>query len=243
MNKPLITSGIIILILFLLLLAVMFPFLSEVKGHHPAASEKINDYLTAINSGASNLYIISNADTKICIDAGSDLKRVSREFSKMKIDPDSIKAVFLTHSDQDHVTALGLFHNAKIYLSKAEEEMVQNRQRHLFGFIENKLPNTYSTLNDGSELNIDNIKIKAIATPGHTSGSTSYLVNDRMLFTGDTLSLIKNKALLFTPHVFNMDEKKQQYSIRKLKSLKNIEFLCTGHHGITKDFQTAINEW
>jgi len=44
-------------------------------------------------------------------------------------------------------------------------------------------------VSDNEELKIENIKLKALFTPGHTSESFSFLMNDRV-FTGDTL-LIK----------------------------------------------------
>ena len=39
---------------------------------------------------------------------------------------------------------------------------------------------------DGEIINIDNLKIKSLYTPGHTSDSYSFLL-DNYLFTGDTL--------------------------------------------------------
>ena len=42
------------------------------------------------------------------------------------------------------------------------------------------------SLGDGEELSFGSFSIKALATPGHTDGCTSYLVND-LLFTGDVL--------------------------------------------------------
>ena len=41
-------------------------------------------------------------------------------------------------------------------------------------------------LKDDENINIENIELKAIYTPGHTDCSYSYLMNDRV-FTGDTL--------------------------------------------------------
>ena len=41
-------------------------------------------------------------------------------------------------------------------------------------------------LKDDENLNVENIELKAIYTPGHTDCSYSYLMNDRV-FTGDTL--------------------------------------------------------
>ena len=41
-------------------------------------------------------------------------------------------------------------------------------------------------IKDNENINIENIELKAIYTPGHTDCSYSYLMNDRV-FTGDTL--------------------------------------------------------
>ena len=188
-------------------------------------------------------YVVTNGIDYICIDAGSNLKRAKQELHKLKIDPEKIQALFLTHSDRDHIAAISLFKNARIYLSTYEEEMVLNKKRRIFGFINNKLSFEYYLHNDGWETNVGDITIRAIATPGHTSGSMSYLVNSQMLFTGDALSLKNGRAALFTPRFFNMDEKTQEKSIKKLASLRNITLLCTGHHGFTDNFEFAMREW
>lgn len=220
-----------------------FPFLRKACAQHPTPSGQIHQGLTAVNTGMVNFYVISHGETRICIDAGSSRRRAEKELAKLEISPATITAVFLTHSDQDHIAALSLFPNARIYLSHTEAEMVHNKERRLFGLIGNKLPSSYHTVSDGEEVNVGGIRVKAIATPGHTTGSTSYLVNGDTLFTGDTLSLIKGKVGIFAPRVFNMDEKTQAASIRRLKSLPNIKFLCTGHHGVTTDFAAALAEW
>jgi glyoxylase-like metal-dependent hydrolase (beta-lactamase superfamily II) len=46
-----------------------------------------------------------------------------------------------------------------------------------------------TAVHDGDVLNIGSAKLRAIHTPGHTPESASYLLNDRALFTGDTLFL------------------------------------------------------
>lgn len=47
----------------------------------------------------------------------------------------------------------------------------------------------YEPAEDGKEITFgpDNVTVKAAYTPGHTIGSTSYIVNDTYLFTGDIL--------------------------------------------------------
>lgn len=231
MNKLLIiVSGIIVLPL----IAKIIPFLAELSSHHPAASHRINDYLWVVNAGISNLYIISNGRTYICIDAGSNLKRVKQDLSKLKINPDSVEAVFLTHSDRDHIAALDLFKKAQIYISRDEGAMILTKKPRFSGFIRNKLPISYQTLSDGIEINAGGIIVLAIATPGHTPGSMSYLVNKHYLFTGDSLALKDGKVSVFTPHFFNMDEVTAEASIIKLSQLKEITWLGTGHHGFTE---------
>jgi glyoxylase-like metal-dependent hydrolase (beta-lactamase superfamily II) len=45
----------------------------------------------------------------------------------------------------------------------------------------------YATVADGDALTIGEIEIDVLSTPGHTSGMTSYLVDDAVLLTGDGL--------------------------------------------------------
>jgi glyoxylase-like metal-dependent hydrolase (beta-lactamase superfamily II) len=42
-------------------------------------------------------------------------------------------------------------------------------------------------LEDGDELAVGDVSVEAVFTPGHTTGMTSYLVDDAVLFTGDFL--------------------------------------------------------
>src|SRR6266571_3024386 len=47
----------------------------------------------------------------------------------------------------------------------------------------------YAPLNDGDTVHVGSASLKVLHTPGHTPESTSYLLDDRALFTGDTLFL------------------------------------------------------
>jgi len=89
---------------------------------------------------------------------------------------------------------------------------------------------------------VGTIRIQAIATPGHTLGAMSFLVNDHMLFTGDTLALRNGQAYTFY-RLFNQDTALQRESIRKLASLSGIDLLCTAHMGCTRDYTRAMQCW
>ena len=105
-----------------------------------------------------------------------------------------------------------------------------------------KLGRDYETLSDGDIITLGSIHIKAISTPGHTIGSMTYLINDHLLFVGDTIHLKKDKATMGM-NFLNMDTKLQQESLKKLAKLKNISLLCTGHTGINKNFDSVMKEW
>src|SRR5438046_10378469 len=47
----------------------------------------------------------------------------------------------------------------------------------------------YAPLKDGDIVRVGSAGLRALHTPGHTPESTSYLPDDRALFTGDTLFL------------------------------------------------------
>lgn len=94
-----------------------------------------------------------------------------------------------------------------------------------------KLSFPFNPITDGQDFSIGSIKIKAIHTPGHTLESSSYLINDKVLLTGDTL---------FTNGVGRPDLKANKneaetkatllfHSIQKLLSLDQSIIVLPGH--------------
>ena len=77
-----------------------------------------------------------------------------------------------THVHADHITALGeLRDRTKCITVMGQESPVDVVSRRV---------------GDGEEIEVEGVVIKAMHTPGHTSDSYSYLMDDRV-FTGDTL--------------------------------------------------------
>ena len=77
-----------------------------------------------------------------------------------------------THIHADHITALNELNKrtscTRIMGDKSKSEVIDLR------------------IKDSEKINVENIELKAIYTPGHTDCSYSYLMKDR-IFTGDTL--------------------------------------------------------
>lgn len=204
----------------------------ETGSMSPLASREIIPGIYAVKDGYVNFFLLKGTDGFIAIDAGNSPGVAREQMQRLSIDPRKVTAVFLTHSDQDHVAALELFANAAIYLSKDEEQMV-NGKTPRFVVIHNKKIPKYNLLSDNQVIEVSGLKVTGIAAPGHTPGSMCYIVNDTSLFTGDNMSLKNGQADVFN-EFFNMDTKTERESIRKLAALQNLKYVFTDHHGYSE---------
>ncbi len=84
-----------------------------------------------------------------------------------------LKFVLETHIHADHITAAHLFRE-KMHCKIAFGKKAAAKCADLM-------------LQDGEVIRLNSIKVKVIATPGHTACSVCYFVNDQYLFSGDTL--------------------------------------------------------
>ncbi len=234
LKKVLIGAGLVIGLVLVLLVVYMLKFRSETGKMSPLDTRKIDEVVYSVKDDFVNLYLIESNGNYIAIDAGNNVDQVERELKKTDIEWQKVMAVFLTHSDSDHVSATALFKNAKVFLPKAEEQMI-NGQTNRFAIFGNSLDSEYELVDDNQIVNILDQTILCISTPGHTPGSMSYLVNNKYLFTGDSMSLKNGAADLFN-EFFNMDSENQRKSLKKLATLKNIKYVFTAHYGLSDNY-------
>jgi len=238
MIKALIGVGIVVALFLIFFIFTMVKSQAEYKKMTPSDTQEIIPGIYSIKNDYVNFYCIKNGDKYIAVDAGLDNELSQSEFKKMGINPEDVSTVLLTHTDYDHVAALKLFKNAKVYLSDQEEQMI-NGKTHRQLIFGNKIDSTYQLLHDGQVLNVSDLDIKCILTPGHTPGSMSYLIGGKYFFSGDAFSLKDGKAQLFNES-FNMDSNTQKESIEKLKGLSGVEYIFTGHYGYTDNYKLAF---
>ena len=122
----------------------------------------------------------------------------------------------------------------------------------LFRSYNNPLPRPARLLQDGERVEVAGIEVHAIATPGHTPGSTSWLVEERHLFVGDALTLSFGKAHIM-PAFINMNTPMHRESLHQLASrilapdgddpLRRVKCLFTAHSGYTVDIGKAMQHW
>ena len=212
------------------------------KMQHLETQEIVKD-IYVIKTKDANFYVIKDDGGYIAIDAGGGNKRIAKEeLEKLKIAPEEITAVFLTHTDLDHISALSLFKNATIYISKQEEQVIDGSVSRMFGFVKNKLNHDYKAIDSDKEMVFKTIKIKPILTPGHTNGSMSYLLDDKYLFVGDALGLKDGQVILFNT-LFNMDDEMQKQSLKQLAGMQGTEYIFTAHYGFSDNYQGAFQNF
>lgn len=135
-----------------------------------------------------NTYIVYNPETMegVLIDPGGGYKRIKKEAEDAGI---TLKAQLLTHGHFDHCGASCKLQQDGIpaYIHEKDFDKPSGPGCLAGGM---GAPFDYFTpdfkLKDGDTLNIAGMEIKVLHTPGHTSGSVCFIIEDA-IFTGDTL--------------------------------------------------------
>jgi glyoxylase-like metal-dependent hydrolase (beta-lactamase superfamily II) len=118
-------------------------------------------------------YLIADSTTKRGIIVDSVLEQFERDLNLIKELGIELVYSLDTHVHADHITAAAKLRQAtgcKIAYSAMS-----------------KVTAADELINDNQVIEIDGLKLKALATPGHTDCSMCYLVNNELLLTGDTL--------------------------------------------------------
>lgn len=89
----------------------------------------------------------------------------------------------------------------------------------------------FSALGDGDVLEVGSVTLEAVRTPGHTPESTSYLLDGRALFTGDTLFLtaVGRPDLEATPEGSREKARELYRSLQRLLALGPETLVLPGH--------------
>jgi len=228
----------------------------KVRGTYklnPATTAHITKRVSAMRQYDVNVWFYTKGDTTIAIDAGyKHYPRWGEKFDQLGIDPRGVEAVFLTHSDLDHCGGVDqngnlIFGSAKVYIGEYEEIHLKNSApRFSSGIIKvknsTKLKEGYVPLRDKSVIQVGDIGIEVINVPGHTYGHVCYLVDQEILFTGDSIAMNKNGGYCLFDF-FNVDSKMSMRSLNYLKEYvkdKDIKMVCTGHSGYTEDIESAF---
>ena len=124
------------------------------------------------NKSSTYTYVISSGKGReaLIIDPVIDnVEDYTNLLNKLEL---KLVKVIDTHIHADHITAMNELNKrtncSRIMGEKSKSEVIDIK------------------IKEDDEIEVENIKLKALYTPGHTDCSYSYLMNDRV-FTGDTL--------------------------------------------------------
>ncbi|MDF1567068.1 MAG: MBL fold metallo-hydrolase [Spirochaetaceae bacterium] len=187
-----------------------------------------------------NLFIIQGNSGLIAVDAGMNPEKVIQGLEKMSIAASDVHTVLLTHTDPDHSGGISAFPNAVRVLSSLEEPMILGEDERIFFGISrserNPLANEpYTLVDPGDTLDIDGRTIQVVSTPGHSPGSTTYIVDGRMAFIGDA-GVQSRGTIVPLPRLFNNDSRLAERTIMDfLNSYDDMEYIFTAHDGVWSD--------
>lgn len=141
-----------------------------------------------------NTYIIydENTNNGTVIDPGYECDGILKTVGDYNI---NIKYVLITHCHYDHISALeelrkktgaALISGDKGSINISDPDI--NLSVSGLGYAI-RAEKSEIVLSDNEEFGIDGLNIKCIYTPGHTNCGVCYLINNKSLFSGDTLFL------------------------------------------------------
>ena len=133
--------------------------------------------------GTNCYYLLDEKTNKAAIiDPGDEAEVILYQFPMDGVD---VEYILLTHGHYDHTTAVPDLHealpDAKIYIHKADANGAGSKLFPLAAQIED-----LCYYDEGDELQLGELTIKVLHTPGHSPGSVVLLCGEAM-FAGDTL--------------------------------------------------------
>ena len=175
-----------------------------------------------------NMYILIDEETKKCavVDPGGASDKILNYIKRNSLE---LEYILLTHGHGDHIGAVNTIKsktNAKVVAHNDEQELLNNNRKNL-SYSMHCGPQELDAdiyVHDKDKLELGNLKLSFIHTPGHTKGCMCIRVNDDM-FTGDTLFA----GSIGRTDLYGGDYKQIEKSLRKLAKYEDKVKIHPGH--------------
>lgn len=176
----------------------------------------------------TNSYIVgSSQNNAVLIDAPADSDYILETIKTYNL---TLKKILLTHGHFDHVGAVADLvdkTNCEVYIHMNDLGKLTNDEFLLTNLFHARGIRKFADakpLIDGDIIKQDELEFKVIHTPGHTSGSVCYAIENN-LFTGDTL-FYRSMGRTDMP---DGDDIQMLKSLRKLSNIEENYIVYPGH--------------
>lgn len=186
-----------------------------------------------------NTYLVYKNGRGFIIDPSGDGEVLDNTIKSLNFTPE---ALLLTHGHFDHCMLVKYYREKglKAYIHGADADKLQTK-KNLSLTCGISFPYTEADvlLQGGETLNIADIKINVIHTPGHSKGSVCYVIDEaNALFSGDLLFKLSFGRTDF----FDGDKNELKASFEKIFALKKNYTVYTGHGDTTSlDYERRNN--
>ena len=172
------------------------------------------------------LYDETAGNAAAIVDPGGSADQI---LAKIKQDNLDVKMILLTHGHFDHVLGvpdlLAVYPDLPVYITEADYP--EARDGGQFGYSMGEVASV-RFYDEGDTVELGNLKIDVLRTPGHTPGSVTLRVED-VLLTGDTLFCGSCGRTDFPGGSFG----DMQRSLKRLADLPGDYRVYPGHEGST----------
>ena len=175
-----------------------------------------------------NMYILIDEETKKCavVDPGGASDKI---LNYIRANALELEYIILTHGHGDHIGAVNKIKsqtNVKVIAHNDEKELLNDNRKNLSYAMHcgKQELDADVYVNDKDKLELGNLKLSFIHTPGHTKGCMCIRVNDDM-FTGDTLFA----GNIGRTDLYSGDYNEIQKSLKKLSKFEDKVKIHPGH--------------
>jgi len=170
-------------------------------------------------------YIITSNSEAVIVDASLSPAVYEQILVEKNL---SLKFLLETHIHADHLSRAKLLaekNNVPLYLP-----------------VPNKVSFAFKPVEDGNVFKTGNIEIKSISTPGHTLESMCYMIDDKILLTGDTLFIdgVGRPDLKSNEEETKAKAKTLYASLQKILSLPGDTIVLPAHTGKPVNFDNKV---
>lgn len=169
-------------------------------------------------------YIVASHGEATVVDASLPIETYQQLLTRENL---KLKHVIETHIHADHLSR--------------SKQLAESNSVPIYLPIPNKVKFEFKAVDDKTILKTGKVGIKPIQTPGHTLESTSYLIDDKVLLTGDTLFIngVGRPDLKASNEEAIQKSKTLYKSLQKLIALDEKIIVMPGHVNHPVDFDNT----